>query len=327
MTDSDETIRGPGGHPDPSRPNPEETGLDWLSAVRSAYLAILSELELDLDPDYVRRLSEVKRAVTEFRGADDLAALHSGLESLVRKFGRLMHRERNTHAVLVAEVARRLEELDRDLAQWPPGEPAGEGAKSPEDIEAALARWRDEVGHLNDEVRRAEAQSKALAHRLQFDPLTGALTRAAFETRLIQELDRYRRYKRPFVLIFLDVDRFDEINRAFSPEVGDGCLVELVGRLRLMLRRSDVLARYGGEEFVVLLPETNRERGRTAAIKLHQQVREAPFSVQGRSVPITVSVGLTEVTALDALPEDVVRRADRARDRAQQDGHDRVFVL
>ncbi len=327
MTDSPERTPVPGDNPDPSRPAPGAAGPDWLLAVRATYLAILSELELDLDPDYVRRLGEVKRAVAECQGTEDLTALHPGLESLVRKFGRLMHRERNTHAALVAEVARRLEELDRGLAQWPTGDPAGPGTTGPENLEAALVRWREEVGHLNDEVRRAEAQSKALAHRLQFDPLTGALTRAAFEARLIQELDRYRRYKRAFVLILLDADSFDEINRTFSPEVGDGCLVELVGRLRLLLRRSDVLARYGGEEFAVLLPETNRERGRTAAIKLHHQVRENPFSVMGRSVPITVSVGLTEATTLDALPEDVVRRADRALLQAQQDGGDRVVVL
>jgi diguanylate cyclase (GGDEF)-like protein len=307
-----------------------DAGPDCLSAVRSTYLNILSELDLDLDPDYVRRLGEVKRAVGECQEVDDLAAIHSGLEFVVRRYSRLMHRERNTHAALTAEVARRLAGLDRDLADWRGKEARSEQGPptiGPETLEGALARWREEVGQLNNEVRRVEAQSKALAHRLQYDPLTGALTRAAFETRLIQELDRYRRYKRPFVLTLLDVDRFEQINQALGHPLGDACLVELVGRLRLQLRRSDVLARYGGEEFVILLPETNLDQGRVAAIKLHQQVRETDFSIQGRPVSITVSIGLTQVATGDAVVEDVIGRAQRALSRAQQEGGDRVVGL
>ncbi|MBU1741923.1 MAG: diguanylate cyclase [Proteobacteria bacterium] len=194
-------------------------------------------------------------------------------------------------------------------------------------VQNEITRFRDRLHGLQEELSRVEAEKKSLAHKLQFDPLTGAYTRSTFEDRLGQELDRFRRYQHPFSVIMFDVDHFKRVNDTYGHPIGDRCLREIIERVKPLLRRTDLVARYGGEEFIVILPETEKQQGAVAAEKLRSTIEATEFLVQGQRFPVTISLGVAEAGPLDFGPEDLVRRADKALYQAKEAGRNRVAVL
>jgi diguanylate cyclase (GGDEF)-like protein len=94
-----------------------------------------------------------------------------------------------------------------------------------------------------------------LAHLARRDPLTGLLNHQVFSDALDTELDRARRYEHALALVFLDVDRFKEINDTFGHPEGDRVLRTVASILTVCVRRSDLVGRMGGDEFAVALVE------------------------------------------------------------------------
>ncbi len=82
--------------------------------------------------------------------------------------------------------------------------------------------------------------------------MTGAFNRRAYDRFIRQEFNRYLRYGTVFSVILFDVDHFKLINDTYGHAVGDKCLLEIINRVKPVLRETDFLARYGGEEFVIL---------------------------------------------------------------------------
>ena len=97
-----------------------------------------------------------------------------------------------------------------------------------------------------------------LDRQIESDPLTGALNRTGFSSRLSRELYRARRAGTGLTVAAIDLDRFKEINDLFGHPAGDRTLVDLVAYFQRSLRPHDTIARIGGDEFVVLLPNTSR---------------------------------------------------------------------
>jgi diguanylate cyclase (GGDEF)-like protein len=94
-----------------------------------------------------------------------------------------------------------------------------------------------------------------------YDHLTGALSRQALDSHLEEEIARAERYDYNFVLVFIDLDHFKEINDQYGHARGDHMLVEFVRRIVVDLRTTDLFFRYGGDEFVLILQGVNHERG------------------------------------------------------------------
>ncbi len=188
---------------------------------------------------------------------------------------------------------------------------------------SAMRRQFDRVRH---EVDRVQKENEDLSHKLQLDPLTGAFNRRAYEERLAAEWDRFKRYRRVYSVVMLDVDHFKKVNDTYGHQVGDACLREIVNRIKPVLRRNDLLARYGGEEFVVLLPEVEAAQGREVAEKIRREIDLTEFMVRGKGLPVTISLGVSQVRPDDAGRNDVVDRADRALYAAKEGGRNRVEV-
>ncbi|MGD0678156.1 MAG: diguanylate cyclase [Polyangiaceae bacterium] len=129
------------------------------------------------------------------------------------------------------------------------------------------------------------------------DSLTGAYSRAMFDERLPDEVERARRYGTPLCLLVFDVDYFKSVNDAFGHSRGDAVLRELVQRVQAAIRSSDILFRYGGDEFVVVLPNTARASGTSVALRVLEAVTSGPFLGHP---PLSVSVSL----GLAVFPED-----------------------
>jgi diguanylate cyclase (GGDEF)-like protein len=165
-------------------------------------------------------------------------------------------------------------------------------------------------------VRHATELSAALGTALT-DSLTGAPNRLAFEDALEREHARIVRGALPAGLFLVDVDRFKSVNDRYGHPVGDRVLVEVVERLRSVLRRGDLVARWGGEELAVLAPGLAEPEAVGAfGERLRAAVADEPITVVLRSIRVTVSVGGTLLDG-SIVPDRAVVRADRALYRAK----------
>jgi diguanylate cyclase (GGDEF)-like protein/PAS domain S-box-containing protein len=158
------------------------------------------------------------------------------------------------------------------------------------------------------ERKRLEAELSRLATR---DDLTGLYNRRFFEREVAQSLRLLRRHGGQASVLFVDLDRFKEVNDTLGHQCGDDLLKHVADVLTGRLRESDVIARLGGDEFAVLLPMTSADGAATIVAALDQEFIERPALLEGQAVTARASIG---VAALDAeLDVDgVLRRADQA---------------
>lgn len=167
-------------------------------------------------------------------------------------------------------------------------------------------------------LRRYYAQMYQMAYT---DSLTNLTNRRAMQRRLESELERARRYNRPFTLLLADLDHFKQVNDTYGHSVGDQVLREVAERLAHHLRESDSLARWGGEEFLILAPETDLHQAQLLAQRLLEAIREAPMS----GVPVTLSFGVACYRQDDSIAA-LLSRADEALYRAKASGRNQVVL-
>lgn len=152
---------------------------------------------------------------------------------------------------------------------------------------------------------RSLEQVVALA---RMDPLTEIPNRLHLREVFDEEKTRAERYRRPFVLVMIDVDHFKEVNDTHGHDVGDVVLKSVAQLLRAQARSSDKVFRWGGEEFLVLAVETDVAGALVLAERLRQSIEAATFAC---AKPLTASFGVAEFVAGDTL-EALTRRADQA---------------
>lgn len=174
---------------------------------------------------------------------------------------------------------------------------------------------------LND----ANAHLHALS---MIDPLTDLPNRRLLLDRLALALATNRRSGALGGLMFLDLDRFKNINDSLGHDIGDLLLVEVARRLRASVREMDTVARLGGDEFIVLLPDLGRdgEAAREGASKVASKISETlsqPVTFDRHTLHVTPSIGLTLFTG-DTPVEDIVKRADSAMYESKRLGRNRV---
>jgi diguanylate cyclase (GGDEF)-like protein len=149
-----------------------------------------------------------------------------------------------------------------------------------------------------------------------------------FEDRLQQSLFRAARSRdRCVAVLFVDIDRFKNINDSFGHAAGDHLLREIGRRLLRAVRRADTVARMGGDEFTVLLDSV---RGEAEAQEVTRRIQEAmrlPVEIAGADIVVSASIGLTLSGPDDRRPADLLRDADTAMYRAKSRGRDRIIIF
>jgi len=146
------------------------------------------------------------------------------------------------------------------------------------------------------------------------DVLTGGHNRRYFARHMKRELKRAKRFGTPLSMLLLDIDHFKQVNDRYGHAAGDEILKQFSNRVRYSLPRDyDWSARIGGEEFVVVLPQTDLEGAQVVAERLRKAVSETPFQISQADLAITVSQG---VSALSALDTDVEHTAQALLDQA-----------
>ncbi len=168
-------------------------------------------------------------------------------------------------------------------------------------------------------VERRQAEAR-IHHMAYHDSLTGLPNRALLSDRLERAMLGAARGERQLAVMFLDLDRFKTINDSLGHQTGDHLLKEVASRLCGAVRASDTVARLGGDEFVVLVPGL---RGSIETVSVAEKIIEAldtPFSVEGRLLHITPSIGICLYPDDGADVDTLMRHADAAMYHAKASG-------
>jgi diguanylate cyclase (GGDEF)-like protein len=172
---------------------------------------------------------------------------------------------------------------------------------------------------LASRLRRALDRERSLART---DFLTGIANRTAFYEVVRREIERQRRYQRPFGLAYIDCDNFKAINDSLGHHAGDELLRTIGAVLGTGLRRTDVVARLGGDEFAVLLPETDAEH---ALVVMQTMYTSLTHAMAERGWVVGFSVGLASFARMPESAESALKVADGLMYQVKSDGKGKML--
>jgi diguanylate cyclase (GGDEF)-like protein len=191
---------------------------------------------------------------------------------------------------------------------------------------------RDELGDVtsafNGMAAALEDSHTTLTYRATHDELTGLGNRAALAERLAASFEPGTSIRtRHEGLLFIDIDDFKDVNDSFGHEGGDALLVQLAHRLRASVRSEDLVARLGGDEFAVVVVDDDDGTPATGPVadRIYQSLSE-PFVIGGRSLRVSLSMGVAPRTADAADVTELLRQADSAMYRAKHGGKARYEI-
>lgn len=190
--------------------------------------------------------------------------------------------------------------------------------KSLDDLKFALASEKV----LMEELDR---KNKELIELSITDGLTGMYNHRFLQDRLDYEFKRVRRYGGMLSCMIIDIDHFKLINDNYGHQVGDQVLRQIATIMKQKSREIDICGRYGGEEFLII---TNllMDNALRYATKLHTAVEDHVFECSGKSIRVTVSIGIAEYNSDIKSKQELIERADTAMYQAKMDGRNLIRI-
>lgn len=177
----------------------------------------------------------------------------------------------------------------------------------------------------------AARDRSVLFHLATRDGLTGLYVIRHFRLIMNQIVREVTFRKEPLSIILIDIDHFKNINDTYGHPAGDMILKKVAHTLAAYIRKKrpfsqvDFAARYGGEEFIIMLRKSGlREAVEQVAERLREKVASTRFEWEGKSVQVTISLGVATLRPGENVPDPMVRRADAALYRAKAQGRNRV---
>ncbi len=152
------------------------------------------------------------------------------------------------------------------------------------------------------------------------DSLTGLANRLCFEEQLTRALAFTERYDRRLAVMFLDLDRFKNINDTMGHPTGDQLLRLAAERLRGIVRRSDMLARLGGDEFILMLQGVEHDFAPAKVAETILELLADPYELEGRRYTVTGSIGIAVAPRDGTSVEELLRKGDTAMYQAKAEG-------
>ena len=176
------------------------------------------------------------------------------------------------------------------------------------------------------DITRQKIEERRLIELARVDPLTGLINRAGFELRVAEAMEHCRTTGALMALMYLDIDKFKQINDRYGHNAGDALLRGFAGRLSQTLRSTDTVARLGGDEFTVIMEGLpGPDVASTVANKILQSMR-APFVIDEQTINVTTSIGLTFYQGAASTVEALVKQADVMLYQAKGAGRNTVQV-
>ena len=170
---------------------------------------------------------------------------------------------------------------------------------------------------------RAESYNKQFMKLADIDPLTSLKNRRSLQGQLLNEILMYRDNIHKSSLTLLDLDYFKKVNDVYGHTVGDEVLVQFATMLKNTVRETDRVYRYGGEEFIILANNTRLVNAASLAEYLREVTEK---TIRAGDKPVTVSIGVAEVTKEDFDGSTWLNRADNALYKAKEANRNVVYL-
>jgi len=166
----------------------------------------------------------------------------------------------------------------------------------------------NEIRTKNEQLSKAYKKLDLLART---DPLTKLSNRRDMLEKIQQEIHRFERKKKSFIIVISDIDNFKLINDKFGHDAGDYVLMTISKLMKSTLRKHDAVGRWGGEEFLFMLPETNLTRGKIISERMRKNIENYPFHFKNYKINVTMTFG---VSIFDKMmnTDECFRIADKA---------------
>jgi len=161
----------------------------------------------------------------------------------------------------------------------------------------------------------------------RIDPLTEIYNRRALDERLQVAAQVAEKSGSQMALLFADIDHFKQINDTIGHDGGDAVLKEVTHRIRQALRFGDVFGRYGGEEFIMALPACTEFEAKQLAERIRAAVADTPVGYAERSIPVTLSIGISIFNGVGNDVDAAIKEADKALYYCKQNGRNCVSTL
>ena len=190
-------------------------------------------------------------------------------------------------------------------------------------LRLSISGTRLEEGHrlllMLEDISEHVTQAQRIEQLAFYDSLTGLPNRALFMDRLNQALADAQRHGQQVALLFMDLDRFKEINDTHGHALGDQVLVEIGRRFQSVMRQADTMARFGGDEFVIIAGQSDQSSAVRIAERLQQALGE-PIAVKGRPFSVGASIGIAFYPEDGKSSDELLKHADIAMYRAKESG-------
>jgi diguanylate cyclase (GGDEF)-like protein len=186
-------------------------------------------------------------------------------------------------------------------------------------VVGVIEAHRDISAHL-DLMDRLRASEMNYAHLAHHDPLTGLPNRTLFNDRLTQALFEAHRQHSSLAVLFIDLDEFKLVNDSYDHGFGDRVLKSVAERIQQVMREEDTLARMGGDEFTMIIRELAHLEAAGIVAQKILQLFEASIEIQGQTIFLGASIGISVFPRHGDQADDLVRKADTAMYRAKEEG-------
>ena len=191
------------------------------------------------------------------------------------------------------------------------------------------ALLKDRQGKINGVILvtrdvSLEELSQRMAFLANHDPLTQLANRRAFDKALLQAVEDAKQKDNVHALCYIDLDHFKMINDSCGHMAGDRLLTQVTSRLKLHVRRSDVLARLGGDEFALLLSDCPIPKAMEITEEIRKDIKDFKLHWNGKVFSISTSIGIVAIDASSISSDNVIEAADSACYIAKQSGRNQI---